>query len=134
LVKTHRKRYAAIEESDRAILLMIRRLKAEHPFWGYRRVWAYMNFIERVAINKKRVYRLLRKNDLLVKGNEKLKAKRRQFFVLKNLTVSDYDGDSKTDIAIYRDGGWFILNSTNGFAALGFGTATDKPVPNSFVP
>jgi hypothetical protein len=113
---------------------MIRRLKAEHPFWGYRRVWAYMNFIERVAINKKRVYRLLRKNDLLVKGNEKLKAKRRQFFVLKNLTVSDYDGDSKTDIAIYRDGGWFILNSTNGFAALGFGTATDKPVPNSFVP
>jgi hypothetical protein len=45
-----------------------------------------------------------------------------------------YDGDGKTDIAIYRDGGWFILNSTNGFAALGFGTATDKPVPNSFVP
>jgi transposase InsO family protein len=57
-------------------LPIICRLKAEHPFWGYRRIWAYLSFVERLAINKKRVYRLLRENDLLVKGNEKLKAKR----------------------------------------------------------
>ena len=55
---------------------IIRQLKAEHPFWGYRRIWAYLNFVERVIINKKRVYRLLRENRLLVKGDEKLKAKR----------------------------------------------------------
>jgi len=48
----------------------------EHPFWGYRRIWAYLNFVEKQGINKKRVYRLLGENDLLVKGNEKLKAKR----------------------------------------------------------
>jgi transposase InsO family protein len=55
---------------------MIHRLKAEHPFWGYRRIWAYLTFVERRVINKKRVYRLLGENGLLVKGDEKLKAKR----------------------------------------------------------
>lgn len=55
---------------------IIERLKAEHPFWGYRRIWAYLSFVERIVINRKRVYRLLRENDLLVKGNEKLKVRR----------------------------------------------------------
>jgi len=76
LVKFQRRSSAIIEESDRLVLPTIRRLKAEHPFWGYRRVWAYLVFVERLKINKKRVYRLLRENDLLVKGDEKLKAKR----------------------------------------------------------
>jgi transposase InsO family protein len=35
-----------------------------------------LSFVERLVINKKRVYRLLRENDLLVKGDERLKAKR----------------------------------------------------------
>ncbi|MCA1624090.1 MAG: IS3 family transposase [Acidobacteria bacterium] len=76
MVKLRRKRSAAIEESDALVLPIIRRLKAEHPFWGYRRIWAYLSFVERIVINKKRVYRLLRENNLLVKGNEKLKARR----------------------------------------------------------
>jgi transposase InsO family protein len=76
LVKYRRKRSAVTEESDRAVLPIIRQLKAEHPFWGYRRIWAYLAFVEKQVINKKRVYRLLRENNLLVCGNEKLKAKR----------------------------------------------------------
>lgn len=76
MVKFSRKRSQAIEESDQAVLPIIRRFKAEHPFWGYRRIWAYLVFVERLRINKKRVYRLVRENGLLVKGNEKLKAKR----------------------------------------------------------
>ncbi len=75
-MKLRRRRSKAIEESDRAVLPVIRRLKAEHPFWGYRRIWAYLRFVERIVINKKRVYRLLRENGLLVSGNEKLKARR----------------------------------------------------------
>ncbi len=76
MVKFQRRRSAVIDESDRAVLPIIQRLKAEHPFWGYRRIWAYLRFVERLSINKKRVYRILRENDLLVKGDEKLKAKR----------------------------------------------------------
>lgn len=76
MVKLCRRRCLAIEESDRKVLPMIRQLKAEHPFWGYRRIWAYLSFVERLVINKKRVYRLLQENDLLVRGDEKLKAKR----------------------------------------------------------
>jgi len=76
LVKFSRQRRAAIKEADALVLSVIRQLKAEHPFWGYRRIWAYLVFVEKQRINKKRVYRLLGENDLLVKGNEKLRAKR----------------------------------------------------------
>jgi transposase InsO family protein len=76
LVKFGRRRCQTIKDSDRAVLPIIRQLKAEHPFWGYRRIWAYLVFVKRLVINKKRVYRLLRENELLVKGDEKLKAKR----------------------------------------------------------
>jgi transposase InsO family protein len=58
------------------VLPTIQRLKAEHPFWGYRRIWAYLVLVEKRVINKKRVYRLLKENGLLIKGNEKLKARR----------------------------------------------------------
>lgn len=55
---------------------MIEFIKGEHPFWGYRRTWAYLRYKERLNINPKRVYRLMAINNLLVKPNEKLKAKR----------------------------------------------------------
>ncbi len=55
---------------------MIRELKALHPFWGYRRIWANLRFVKKLEINRKRVYRLLKENDLLVKKNQLLKARR----------------------------------------------------------
>jgi hypothetical protein len=48
--------------------------------------------------------------------------------------AADYDGDGRTDPAVYRDGNWFILNSGSGFSAFGFGASSDKPIPSSFVP
>ncbi len=56
--------------------MRIRLLKAEHPFWGYRRIWAYLRFVCGLSINKKRVYRLLKESNLLVKRDLKLKARR----------------------------------------------------------
>jgi putative transposase len=54
----------------------IRELKAEHPFWGYRRIWAYLHFVEQREVNRKRILRLMREHHLLVPPNLRLKAKR----------------------------------------------------------
>jgi len=56
------------------ILERIKALKAQHPFWGYRRIWAYLKYREGLAVNKKRIYRLMKENNLLVGKNMKLKA------------------------------------------------------------
>lgn len=69
-----RKESSKVLERNLPIVEMIRRIKAEHPFWGYRRTWAYLHFIEKMDINKKRVLRLMRRYDLLVKPNQKIKA------------------------------------------------------------
>jgi len=58
------------------ILKRIKDIKAEHPFWGYRRVWAYLRYIDGLIVNKKRVYRLMREHNLTVKPNTRLIAKR----------------------------------------------------------
>ena len=45
----------------------------------------------------------------------------------------DYDGDGKTDAAVFRNGVWFRLRSSdNTFDAVNFGVATDIPAPGDF--
>jgi putative transposase len=69
-------RRPSVAQRNEPVLQRIRRLKADHPFWGYRRVWAHLRFIDGLVINQKRVLRLMRQHDLTVKPNRKLKAKR----------------------------------------------------------
>jgi len=63
-------------ERNADLLLRIKDIKAEHPFWGYRRVWAYLKYIDHLKVNGKRVLRLMRKHGLLVKSRATLKATR----------------------------------------------------------
>ena len=58
------------------LLERIKDIKADHTFWGYRRVWAYLRYIDGLIVNKKLVYRLMRENNLTVKPNTRLIAKR----------------------------------------------------------
>jgi len=44
-------------------------------------------------------------------------------------TPGDYDGDGRTDLAVYRSGTWYLLRSTAGFTAYGFGLSSDIPIP-----
>jgi len=66
----------AVIERNTPIVERIQEIKAEHPYWGYRRTWAHLRFIDGLNINKKRVFRLMQAHDLLVKPNVKLKALR----------------------------------------------------------
>ncbi len=65
-------------EIDRFFLEKIRSIKSHHPFWGYRRIWAYLTYRENYLINKKRVYRIMQENHLLVSKNTRLKAIRKR--------------------------------------------------------
>lgn len=48
--------------------------------------------------------------------------------------AADYDGDGRADAAVFRDGTWYMQRSQAGFTGIVFGEATDKLVPNAFVP
>jgi transposase InsO family protein len=71
-----RRTSVAVAKRNESVVQRIRILKAEHPFWGYRRIWAHLRFVEGLPINKKRVLRLMRQHGLLVKANPRLKATR----------------------------------------------------------
>jgi hypothetical protein len=54
----------------------MRALQAEPPFWGYRRIWASLRFVEQLPVNKQRMWRLMREHRLLVPPHLRLQAKR----------------------------------------------------------
>ena len=44
-----RKKSVEVRQRNALILSMIKKIETEHPFWGYRRCWAYLYYIERVS-------------------------------------------------------------------------------------
>ena len=61
-----------LSAADLALIEQIKELKSLHPFFGYRRIWAHLKFRD----GKKKVYRLMKISDLLIKPNLLLRANR----------------------------------------------------------
>jgi transposase InsO family protein len=66
----------SVVKRNMPIVKRIEAIKADHPYWGYRRTWAHLKFVDGLNVNKKRILRLMQKHHLLVKDNGKLKAVR----------------------------------------------------------
>ena len=71
-----RRQSESVTFRNEPVVERIRQIKSDHPFWGYRRMWAYLKYVDGLTINKKRVYRLMREHNLTVRPNYRLKAKR----------------------------------------------------------
>ncbi len=39
-----------VQKRNEEIISRIRSIKAEHPFWGYRRVWSYLKYRQNIVI------------------------------------------------------------------------------------
>lgn len=64
LVKFQRKSSLRRENLDAPLVETIKELKSLHPFWGYRRIWAFLQYKNKIIVNHKRVYRLMKKHNL----------------------------------------------------------------------
>jgi len=71
-----RRRSEAVNQRNLALLAQIKEIKTDHPLWGHRRVWAYLKYRQGISVNRKRVHRLMKEQNLLVTPNLRLKAKR----------------------------------------------------------
>lgn len=53
------------EEEDKMIADKIKERQKDRPRWGYRRCWAWLWHRENIHVNKKRIYRVMKENNLL---------------------------------------------------------------------
>lgn len=56
--------------ADEAVLERMKKIQTDHPFWGYRRITAWLQHREGICINRKKVYRLMKDNGLLQTKNK----------------------------------------------------------------
>lgn len=94
---------------DKSILPFIEQIKSEHPFWGYRRVWARLKFHHGLAINKKRVHRIMKENELIIKQRAILKATRTPRSKPKAEKVNQFWGIDMTKTWVQGHGWMYIV-------------------------
>jgi transposase InsO family protein len=71
-----RKQAQAVIDRNKELLTQVKAIKTDHPLWGYRRIWSYLKYRQGIAVNKKRIYRLMKVHNLIVTPEKRLKARR----------------------------------------------------------
>jgi putative transposase len=71
-----RARSQSVIRRNQWLLDQIKLVKTDHPLWGYRRIWSYLKYRQGYMVNKKRIYRLMKENSMLVTPQVRRKAKR----------------------------------------------------------
>lgn len=71
-----RKRAQSTIKRDQELLSRIKPVKAEHPLWGYRRIWSYLKYRQEYSVGINRVHRVMKEHNMLVTPKLRLKAKR----------------------------------------------------------
>jgi hypothetical protein len=74
-VKLNTDKKANRTEQEASLLEKINQVKAAHLFCGYRQIRAYLKMKLGITVSYNRVYRIMKKNDLLV-NRKRYKAKR----------------------------------------------------------
>jgi hypothetical protein len=52
-------------DRDRVLVERLKELRLEYPFWGYRRMTAWLNHREGLSVNRKLVYGVMRESGVL---------------------------------------------------------------------
>ena len=71
-----RSKSLSVIKRNEELLEQIKFIKTDHPLWGYRRIWSYLKYRQGIPVNKKRVYRLMKEQNLIVTPQARLRAKR----------------------------------------------------------
>lgn len=104
-----RKKSPSVIQRNLDLLEHIKALKAEHPLWGYRRVWSYLRFRQGLLVNKKRIYLLMKEQGYLVTKNFRLRAKRTKMRPKPRATrPNQFWGIDMTKIKLHS-WGWLYL-------------------------
>jgi putative transposase len=97
-------------EKDAFLLAKIQDIKANHPLWGYRRVWAYLRYRQAVVVGKNTVCRIMKENALLIQKNTALRAKRTSSRPKPRAKVpNQYWGTDMTKVKI-QGWGWLYIH------------------------
>ena len=99
---------AARIEQESSLLEKIKEIKLVHLYWGYRRVRAYLKIKLGISVSYNRVYRLMKKNNLLV-DRKRYKAKRTpQRDKPKPIKINQWWGTDMTKFYV-QSFGWVYL-------------------------
>lgn len=63
--KVHEPKKQIVDADEKELLKRIEAIKSTYPFWGYRRVTAWLRHREKILVNQKRVRRLMKEHGLM---------------------------------------------------------------------